>query len=187
MKQFSKISFAFTFFAFLVSNVSLLSQFGGGDGTVIDPYQISTAAHLELIADSVRNGNNWSNGKYFIVTNDITDSVRTMIGGNEWYYRSFQGNFDGGGHTITLAIDRTGIWSAGYSALFGSVFVTSSFKNIIVDGYVNGYVRASGIIVYIRKIYDSTTITINNCINNAKITADEEWNSWRNCCGCMAI
>ena len=55
MKQFCKILLAFTFVAFTVSNVYLLAQFGGGNGTVNNLYQIATKQHLEALADSMEN------------------------------------------------------------------------------------------------------------------------------------
>ena len=59
-----------------------------GAGTETDPWQITSRRCLEALAGSVNSspsnnpatGVNWSVGKYFKVMNDITDSVRTMIG-----------------------------------------------------------------------------------------------------------
>jgi len=91
----------------------LLAQFGGGNGTVNNPYQIKTKQHLELLADSVNNGNNsfnndnWSNDKYFKVMNDIAGPITTVIGRSSSYSKSFQGNFDGNNKKITLAINHS--------------------------------------------------------------------------------
>jgi len=97
MKQLRKILLAFAF-ALTVSNIALFAQFGGGNGTVGNPYQIATRQHLEALADSVNNGNNWSRGKYFKVMNDIAGPITTVIGRyNPYnnYSKTFQGNFDG--------------------------------------------------------------------------------------------
>ena len=110
---------------YIISCNFLLAQygtFGGGDGTEYNPYQIYSKAHLEelsiVILNSVEYGtsNNFSVGKYFILMNDITDSVRIVIGTSKIYNlenypdvfysgSSFQGNFDGQGHKITLALN----------------------------------------------------------------------------------
>jgi hypothetical protein len=42
MKQFSKTLIVFALLAFPVSGISLLAQFGGGDGSVSNPYQITS-------------------------------------------------------------------------------------------------------------------------------------------------
>jgi hypothetical protein len=47
--------FIILFIVFIISNAPLFAQFGGGDGTEANPYQIRTKAHLELLADSVNN------------------------------------------------------------------------------------------------------------------------------------
>jgi hypothetical protein len=75
MKQFNKFFIAFAFFAFSVSGIPLLAQLGEGDSTVSNPYEIYTKAHFEELADSVNNGINWSKNKYFIIMNNITDSI----------------------------------------------------------------------------------------------------------------
>ena len=141
---------------FLIS-VPYLFSFGGGDGTEAYPYQISTKAHLELLADSVNNIDGWSSGKYFKVMNNITESVTTIIG---IALRTFQGNFDGQNYTITLAIDRPGGNNVG---LFGST-MDAVIKNVIVDGYVSGDIGIGGIVGY---LYNTS---ISDCINNASVS-----------------
>ncbi|MDR0927060.1 MAG: hypothetical protein LBO69_04760, partial [Ignavibacteria bacterium] len=56
------------------------AQFSGGSGTQADPYQITSKADMEELADSCFNRSWWSQGKYFSLMNNITDSVRTTIG-----------------------------------------------------------------------------------------------------------
>ena len=69
----------------------------GGSGTSSDPYTISDAAGWNLLADKVNNGETFS-GKFFALTGNI--SVTTMVGLSE--AKSFQGTFDGQGHTLTF-------------------------------------------------------------------------------------
>jgi len=157
-----------------VSNFSLLAQFGGGSGTQADPYQIATKQHLETLADSVENSPsnnaatnyNWSKDKYFIVINDITDSVKNPIGtgATSQSYNSFQGNFNGQNYTIPLAINS--INSISTIGLFGKTS-GGSIRNVVVIGYVNANNTAwyvGGIVGYI-----STDTRISNCVNNADI------------------
>ena len=124
------MKYIITTLLFLISVPDLFS-FSGGNGTEADPYQISTKAHLELLADSVNNGSSWSKDKYFIVMNNITDSVRTIIGDYTYPYL-FQGIFDGQGYSIALAINDNIFFSV---ALFGCVY-NATIKNVIVNGYV---------------------------------------------------
>jgi hypothetical protein len=67
-------------FVFTVSNLNA-QPFGGGDGlSEATAYEIYTRQHLEELADSVNFGYNWSKGMFFILMNNIEDSVRTVIG-----------------------------------------------------------------------------------------------------------
>ena len=83
------------------------SSFGGGDGSAKNPYIISTAAHWSQFASDVNGGNTYSDS-YFLLDNDIT--VTTMVGtgttGNN--AKTFSGNFDGGGHTLTFNYNGSG-------------------------------------------------------------------------------
>ena len=83
------------------------SSFGGGDGSVKDPYIIKTAEHWNQFASDVNGGNTYS-GSYFLLDYDIT--VTTMVGtgtsGNN--AKPFCGTFDGGGHTLTFNYDGSG-------------------------------------------------------------------------------
>jgi hypothetical protein len=160
--------------------VPVFSQFGGGSGTETDPYRIYTKEHLENINDSLNViiDNNysisWTKGKYFKLMNDITDSVRTIIGyhlhknpfGSNYFYRQcfFEGNFDGQGHTITLAINND--TNRKYAALFGFLSEHALIKNLAVTGYVNGNTDN-----YVGGIAGVATMNakIMNCINSAEI------------------
>jgi hypothetical protein len=157
-----KISVAMVF-AILVNANNLMSQFAGGNGTANSPYQITTKQHLELLADSVNDiANNstinWSRNKYFIVMNDITDSVKTIIG-NFTASKTFQGNFNGNQKRIILAIDTQITTGVG---LFGGCGYADIY-DVIVDGYVIGDINVAGISGYANQ----TNIT--RCINYAQI------------------
>ena len=68
-----------------------------GSGTLSDPYLISSEADWNLLADKVSTGYTYS-GEFFRQTADI--NVTTMVGINE--SKSFQGTFNGDGHTLTI-------------------------------------------------------------------------------------
>ena len=81
-------------------------MFATGDGSETSPYQIASAEDWKGLALNISIGANYS-GKYFQLINDIelketfTNGIpTTMLGISEGI--CFRGNFDGGGHTITL-------------------------------------------------------------------------------------
>ena len=84
-----------------------------GSGTEADPYQISSTADWNTPADNVNNGSQTYSGKYFILMADITvtetissGTPAKMVGTSD--SKSFQGTFDGNGHTITLNYNDNG-------------------------------------------------------------------------------
>ena len=182
------IAIMFILVIVLNSNSLFAQLFGGGTGTKSSPYRIYTREHLEELSVYVAASTtvkNWSYGKYFILMNDIRDSVRTVIG-NTWKNngidipasKDFQGNFDGQGYKITLAIEITK--DTIHYGLFGQVSGDYiELKNIIVDGYIRGTVPSrsyiGGIVgqCYYRQENNKeyiTNITIKNCINMADIS-----------------
>ena len=110
--------------------------FGGGTGTVGDPYIIEDAADL----DAVRNGPN----THYKLGNDINlkagdpgfDAVEGWLpicsGIGFWpHYDNFTGSFDGGGHKITgLWINRP---DTDFVGLFGWVGEESEIKNLGIE------------------------------------------------------
>ena len=195
MEKFFKLIFIFTLLA--LSNISLFSQcphtpkcpldscYYGVDGSASSPFQIWTKAHLEELADSVNNAQqyapaaNWSTDKYFALMQDITDSVRTVIG---WHNNiaspnpndppyggpSFQGNFDGNGHKITASIYKSplvDIYTSMNVGVFGYVSGNSVIKNLSVDGVVAGYAGVGGIVGSLNGAM------IMNCNNYASLQA----------------
>lgn len=103
----------------------------GVSGTLI---AISTADDLHNLATLVNNGQSMS-GKTFILTNDIdlsSYSNWTSIGYNG---KSFAGNFDGCGYTIsglTQSLSSTSTTSSFGIGLFGQAY-NSKISNIVLD------------------------------------------------------
>lgn len=72
-----------------------------GSGTEEDPYLIQTAAHYQLVYDTVAAGDGFA-GKYLRQESNITLPQDWKPIGNDSSHR-FQGNLDGNGYTITVA------------------------------------------------------------------------------------
>ena len=138
--------------------------YSGGSGTEADPYLISSKADMETLATAVNSGNSYS-GKYFLLTQDITEAVTTIIGNYNppASTKPFSGLFDGGGHNINVNISTTA-WHAG---VFGYVS-SATIKNLGVTGSVT---RTSNDDAYVGGIcgYASST-TIDNCYNTGNIS-----------------
>lgn len=135
-----------------VSGDVTFPEMGTGTGTEDDPYTISTAAGLRALADIVDGGYDFS-GKTVVLDEDIdlegNDSDRwTPIGrykdesGNTTSY-SFNGTFDGQGHTISgLYIDTEPenpdihMNISGFQGLFGRVGEQGTIKNLALDGEI---------------------------------------------------
>lgn len=103
----------------------IAEEYAGGNGTKEDPYQISTAGQLTLLAEKVNNGEKYTD-TYFELTNsiDINGQSWWPIGGmvsldqNE-ITNYFEGNFEGNNNTIkNMDIYIT---DAAYVGLFGYV------------------------------------------------------------------
>ncbi len=86
-------------------SVSLSAQFGGGTGSLYDPWQIETAAHL----DSVR----YYLSDHFIQKTDINLADSLWSSGEGWEpigdeNNPFRGSYDGNGYVVdSLYIDRS--------------------------------------------------------------------------------
>ena len=103
-----------------------------GRGTEGDPYQISSAAVWDFLADQVNGGTNYS-GKYFQQTGDFTVSSK-IIGHpiDDTHYVTFNGIYDGNERTITASLSKT---DERYVAPFHCI-ADATIKNVIVTGSV---------------------------------------------------
>ena len=123
-------------------------------------YQIGTAAQLKVFCDIVNGGNNAINA---VLTADIDFTMypESEIGLPKL---SYEGTFDGQGHTITLDIVRNGVQ---YAALFRNVGSKGVIKNLITDGTINTDNQyASGIAgqLYGRLESCASFVTINSSV-----------------------
>lgn len=149
MRYIKNLIFSIVMTLFASQTVSSQLPFSGGKGTASEPFLISSVQDMEVLADSVNTNNrsyvassaashNWSFGKYFLLTGDITEPIHTVISTSDF---NFEGVFDGGGHTLTLAIDSLG---RSYIGVFGCTYY-ATIKNLCVQGYVRGGYCTGGI------------------------------------------
>ncbi|MCL2649496.1 MAG: T9SS type A sorting domain-containing protein [Candidatus Azobacteroides sp.] len=143
------------------TNEAMGQTYSGGSGTAADPYLISSNADMTALANAVNGGNNYS-GKYFLLTQDITAGVTTIIGenyygGGDWIFSAV---FDGGYHSINMNITN-----AEYSGIF-AYLSGATVKNLNVKGNISSYFYSGGICGY------ATNTTITNCSNSGVISSD---------------
>ena len=140
---------------------SSAQTFGGGDGTLANPYKISTPEHLIELSENVPTGLT-ALAVYFAMTNsiDMSGIDFTPIGTGA---RPFGSNFNGQGYAIknlsaTLTPSNAG--SGHYLALFARVG-TAIISNLTIDkaAFVgNHYVTVSAFVGDA-----STSLSMNNC------------------------
>ena len=143
-------------------------------------YLINNEADWNTLADYVKAGNTCQ-GMTFLMTdnigtaaNPITRPVGEQIGSTHADRKRFAGTFDGGGNTLTIALNTTDqYWSInpGYCAPFAYT-VNATFKNLHVAGsiitegtWASGLVGSTG-------DGGSGTCTIDSCEVAVAITAN---------------
>ena len=116
-----------------------------GEGTLENPYTISSIDELKAFRDDVNSGNTYE-GKYVLLTADIDLSTSgeaswTPIAARNvttFVISTFNGTFDGGNHQITgLYIDTTSNRTATYQAFIGQLGSSGTVQNLKVSGTVN--------------------------------------------------
>ena len=136
--------------------------FSGGDGTVSNPFLISTSADWSELASAVSNGHDFS-GFYFSMTNDIgttENPVTTMVGSNQ---KKFRGTFDGQGHTLTVNITSSAMNTAPFHYIKGA-----TIKNLKTAGTITTSHKYAGGIV--GNAVDAEN-TITNCMSSVTISS----------------
>ena len=138
------------------------STFGGGDGTANNPYIISTADHWNQLSTDVAAGKTYS-GKYFQMDDDI-DVGNKMVGySNGKSYYTFNGIFDGNGHTLTVALSSNDDWCAPFAFTYGATIKNLATAGTISTGgrYAGGVVGRSG----------TANLTLTNVKSSVEITS----------------
>ncbi len=157
-------------------NPVMAQTYGGGSGTAVDPYRISTTQHMIELRNMVNNNSNSYEGKHFKLAANID------LGNESWTPISgFSGSFDGDGHTIKgLLLDKI---RAG-SGLFSSITIsngTAYFKNLCLEGNINipnpdgGSVAVGTYGTLIGKIIltNNASYTIENCYNSVPLNTNK--------------
>jgi len=129
-----------------------------GNGTLENPYIITSGSELKEFADMVNNGNT---GICAMLLNNISIEayIWEPIGNSQ--ENTYTGTFDGNGKAISGYSCHLSKESYTYSALFG--YNSGTIKNIILEGSGSGYFAAG--------ICANNQGTISGCINNADISA----------------
>lgn len=108
------------------------TRFAGGDGTKAKPYEISNLAELKYLQKEIDKTDNYSKGKYFKLTSDITiNGSWTAIGGTGSASRWFCGTFDGNGHTINGSFVINKPINKQTYGLFGTITGNAVIKNLV--------------------------------------------------------
>jgi hypothetical protein len=134
-------------------------------------FGIGTAAHLDAFADEVAGGNVSLNARLPSggVTVDATEAAKLPISRD--YAHAYQGDFDGNGSKIKIALEDDN----GFLALFG--INRGTIHDLTVTGSVtltedagtgeNGADYIAGLVAY--NDYDGT---VEDCVNEADVTAE---------------
>ena len=136
-----------------------------GSGTAEDPYIISDKETLKAFRDYVNAGHNCA-GLYFKLTADIDleNELWTPIGVG--YGITFNGTFDGGGHSIS----GLNVNTRDYAGLFGVVY-NGHIKNLTVAGTVTSTGgNDTGGIVGTLGDYDAMDGSVTNCHSSVTVT-----------------
>ncbi len=134
-----------------------------GDGTVGNPYLISSADEWNAFAYNVNNGTDNYSGKFVKLTHDIsvTQKVGTVSGSTQ--VNAFSGTFDGGGNTITANItDNNNQGTALFCYINGA-----TIKDLNVTGTIasNQY-HTAGLVGFSK----GTGNSIQNCTVSANVS-----------------
>lgn len=147
---------------------------GDGEGTIDDPYKITTAAQLAKIAEDVNGATDTYEGEYFELQNDIDLSAHEWVAiGIDNSANRFKGTFDGGGHEISgLYINESTSENQG---LFGRIS-GATIKSVGVSGSVSGGKYVGGVVGYA-----SSSSSVTNCYNTGSVSGSSNVGSVAGC------
>lgn len=158
-----------------------------GSGSEEYPYQISSFFDLYNYAQRIEKIENYSKGKFFVLTSDISMQDATILDkdgnlvadttklakwnpiGTEWYGKSFAGTFDGQGHTISgIYVDARNHKYSGYAGLFGHM--SGTIKNLTIT---NSYFCGGSNIGAFAGQMNGDDALIENCVNYASVSGEK--------------
>ena len=133
--------------------------YSGGNGTENNPYLIFSNADMVTLAVAVNNGTDYSQGKYFLLTQNLS-GINTVIGNStSGDTKAFQGIFDGGGYTLEVNYLNSiiGIFGNANGATIKNMTTTGRF------GYSTSETAAGICVIAINSVFI-------NCINEASVS-----------------
>jgi len=134
-----------------------------GGGTAEDPYLIENEHDWSVLTNRVVYGTG-CDSYYKLAANLIIaegEPINTIIGTTD---HPFSGHFDGGWHTLTININRTGIYAAPFGVVNGA-----TIENLKVAGTIQTNNKfAGGIVGWVNNSGTNET-HINNCISVVNI------------------
>lgn len=164
--------------------------YGGGEGSVSDPFILKTAAHLVEFSTTAQD---WSNDVYVSLGADIDASALTSTIGS--VSSPYKGHFDGAGHTISnfsLSASTLGTAAGLFGAIDGAEIHDLGVKGATVSGvshagllvgkavsgtisrcYANGTVSGSSICVG-GLVGENAGATISDCYTVADVINDDD-------------
>ena len=145
-------------------DVEAIVEYGlHGQGTVENPYTISSLDEWNTFASKVNSGEDFA-GKFVLQTADIT-GVTKMAGITVGSTNCrFSGTYDGGNHTMTLAINSTAEHAAPFALITGA-----TIKNLHTAGTINTSNSFAGSIVG-EALGNSKII---NCLSTVTLTSSK--------------
>ncbi len=137
-----------------------------GDGTAESPFQIRTKADMDKVADFVSSTGTSFPGFYFRVLNDIdyqNDTLKLIaINGN-----TFDGDFDGGKHTISnFFYEYTTSYRGENKGLFGVVGPKGCIHDLTLNGIMHLSHRSGTFVGLLNG-------ALRNVVNKGEITANQ--------------
>ena len=141
-----------------------------GSGNENAPYIISSTEEWDFFVNNVILGRDYSE-KYVKLTNDI--SVTSMAGASD--ANSFQGIFDGDGHTLTFT---KGTNDSRFDEQFCAPFRyvgSTTIKNLKTAGSIQTTGQYAGGLI--ANIANGSTVTIQNCLSSVTINSTSYTNS----------
>ena len=145
---------------------TVAEAFAGGTGTEADPYLVSNAKELALIAKNVNEKTSDYLNVYFKQTADINlDGAAWDAIGHGKEVLSFKGTYDGGNFTVynilNLPVDPADTKVMIYNGLFGWISDSAVVKNVkMVGGTVTSTKYAGAVVGFM------TGGTVYNCVSD---------------------
>ena len=151
----------------------LPDYFDSGEGTIDNPYIITTAIQLAELASFVNEGYDCYN-VYFKLGNDI--NLIDYQSGEGWFpigvYYPFKGNFDGNNKIISdLKINSSNLW---YAGLFGYVSA-GSITNV---GLLNSDINVSSYNHYVGSLIGYNEGSVSGCYSKGIINNTSNYSSF---------